>query len=1267
CTSKSIRNDVSKFKILENCTIIEGFLHIVLIERVMEADFAKLSFPKLVEITGHILLYRVDGLRTLRHIFPNLAVIRGQELFHNYAIAAYQMQDLEELGLVSLTAIKRGAVRLEKNSKLCYVDTIDWEKLAASDNWKDNVFSENKDEQECVNICPDQCSRSKVKGKEAKRCWSSKDCQKGLDCEKKCGKGIFCNDETGECCHNYCMGGCRGPRKEDCLACKAVIYQGICEPRCNPETYKYMDRRCLLDKECMNMENHQKGEEWKIIRGDSGMEGKCIKECPNGYTKNVTTPNIRECTKCSAHCPKVCFGRVIDSIDAAQTLTGCTSITGPLEIEIDGGSNIVVELEKSLGEIEEISHYIKITRSYPIISLHFFKKLKLIKGEKLDQTYYSLNIFDNPNLQELFSPEVTKNLRILNGKSKFNFNRKLCFYKIENFLNAVGLANTTDALDDVKSTNGDSIPCEVNTLNLSVQAVNHHSVILKWDQFKTHDIRPLLSYVVHYREVQSKNINIFQGRDACSESVWKTKEVEPDKNSNPEEIISSLRPWTLYAAYIQTYTIGRASSSAISNLTYFRTKPYYPSAPTNLEITAEVEGELKVTWDPPKLPNGNITYYIVKWRRQVLKREEFDKRDYCKEPLDLNRDKKEKDKKKEEAKKNLTLPSGGQCCRCPKTPQEEEEENRIRLNEIAFENALHDEVYVKRKREVPSPNDIKSGKQKYLSGNTDNEDVDVKRLKGKVDGKNSSDFNNETEENQENTSIVHSQEIHLPNLGHSQPYTVEVVACLSDKDKYGKEMCSHSHSQGNSAIANARTLASKTADTINASTITVKPNKTEVMIKWEEPRKPNGLVIKFEIDYQKTHNNDVTPCINYTKYRSIKGYKLEKLQPGNYSFKIRATSLAGPGEWTPVKYFFIEDTGNDNGIEKKVIIAIVIGVILVLVITIIVVWFAKESELANNLIVSHNPNYFPAGDVYIPDDWEVDRDKIELIREIGEGSFGMVYEGIATDLPPYKGPMNIAVKTVNDQAGVQDKMNFLKEACIMKAFSCFHVVKLLGVVSQGQPAYVIMELMKNGDLKNYLRSHRPDVEDNNGAPPPTLKEILQMAGEIADGMAYLADKKFVHRDLAARNCMVAEENTVKIGDFGMTRDIYMTDYYRKGGKGLLPVRWMAPESLKDGIFTTMSDVWSYGVVLWEMATLAAQPYQGLSNEEVLRYVSEGKFMEKPEGCPDRLYDLMLKCWQYKDKNRPTFKEIIEMLVPDLHPSFKDVSYFFSDENKPPDG
>lgn len=165
----------------------------------------------------------------------------------------------------------------------------------------------------------------------------------------------------------------------------------------------------------------------------------------------------------------------------------------------------------------------------------------------------------------------------------------------------------------------------------------------------------------------------------------------------------------------------------------------------------------------------------------------------------------------------------------------------------------------------------------------------------------------------------------------------------------------------------------------------------------------------------------------------------------------------------------------------------------------------------------------------------------------------MVYEGIVKDLRR-KGieelitEMRCAVKTVNEQATDKERSSFLLEASVMKQFDTAYVVKLLGVVSISQPTFVVMELMINGDLKGYLRSHRAEYnEDNSSEPlpqPPTIRQMLQMSAEIADGMSYLSAKKFVHRDLAARNCMVGDDLTVKIGDFGMTRDIYETDYYR---------------------------------------------------------------------------------------------------------------------------
>lgn len=175
-----IRNSVENFQKLENCTVVEGKLHILLIDNALKEDYEKFRFPLLREITGNLLLYRVYGLKTLRHLFPNLAVIRGQDLFYNYALVVYEMPDLEELGLISLTTIMRGAIRLTKNKRLCYVDTIDWPRIAIGLNDSVHHIKENKDETKCPNNCPEECKNSTVDGKTAKRCWTDAHCQKSL-------------------------------------------------------------------------------------------------------------------------------------------------------------------------------------------------------------------------------------------------------------------------------------------------------------------------------------------------------------------------------------------------------------------------------------------------------------------------------------------------------------------------------------------------------------------------------------------------------------------------------------------------------------------------------------------------------------------------------------------------------------------------------------------------------------------------------------------------------------------------------------------------------------------------------------------------------------------------------------------------------------------------------------------------------------------------------------------------------------------------------
>lgn len=169
--------------------------------------------------------------------------------------------------------------------------------------------------------------------------------------------------------------------------------------------------------------------------------------------------------------------------------------------------------------------------------------------------------------------------------------------------------------------------------------------------------------------------------------------------------------------------------------------------------------------------------------------------------------------------------------------------------------------------------------------------------------------------------------------------------------------------------------------------------------------------------------------------------------------------------------------------------------------------------------------------------------------------------------------------------------------------------------------------------------------------------IIRMAAQIADGMAFLAFNKFIHRDLAARNCMVANDMTVKIGDFGMSRQIN-TDYYRKGNKGDMPIRWMAPESLSEGIFTSQSDVWSYGVVLWEMMTLGEQPYKGKNNNEVMAHVLDGNILNLPIFCPDVLAGICRQCWNWTTSQRPKFLKIVETLDVYLDEDFRSVYFFY---------
>uniref|UniRef100_H3A6S8 Tyrosine-protein kinase receptor n=3 Tax=Latimeria chalumnae TaxID=7897 RepID=H3A6S8_LATCH len=769
--------------------------------------------------------------------------------------------------------------------------------------------------------------------------------------------------------------------------------------------------------------------------------------------------------------------------------------------------------------------------------------------------------------------------------------------------------------------------------------------------------------MLFYKESPYQNVTEFDGQDACGSNSWTVVDVDPPSRSNdnrpnhPGWLLRGLKPWTQYAIYVKTllaFSDERKVYGAKSDIIYIRTNANAPSVPLDPISVSNSSSQIILKWKPPTEPNGNITHYLVYWQQQPEDSELYEF-DYCIKGLKLPSRVHSTPNEVEDPKKPNQTDSedpGGICCSCPKTDSQMQKELEESAFRKTFENYLHNEVF------MPRP----SRKRRDL-GIAANSTVGDSKIPALAPNTSSAKAPSEAEFPKFSEKIMFKESMVISNLRHFTGYRIEIHACNHDADHLGCSVASY---------VSARTMPEAKADDIVGHVthqVISSGNDAIIQLRWQEPKEPNGLIILYEVNYRQLgETEEFHHCVSRKAYASEQGCRLRGLSAGNYTVRIRATSLAGNGSWTEPSYFHVPHYTNPSNILKIIIGPVICAIFILGVIGVVFLIVRKRQTEGPTgpLYASSNPEYLSANDVYIPDEWEVPREKINLIRELGQGSFGMVYEGFAKDIVKGEPEIRVAVKTVNESASLRERIEFLNEASVMKAFSCHHVVRLLGVVSKGQPTLVVMELMAHGDLKSYLRSLRPEAENNPGRPPPTLKEMIQMSAEIADGMAYLNAKKFVHRDLAARNCMVAEDFTVKIGDFGMTRDIYETDYYRKGGKGLLPVRWMAPESLKDGVFTAFSDVWSFGVVLWEISTLGEQPYQGLSNEQVLKFVMDGGYLDRPDNCAERVHNLMSMCWQYNPKMRPIFLEIIGMLKDDLHPTFQEVSFFYSEENKPPE-
>ncbi|XP_047558361.1 fibroblast growth factor receptor 2 isoform X10 [Lutra lutra] len=290
----------------------------------------------------------------------------------------------------------------------------------------------------------------------------------------------------------------------------------------------------------------------------------------------------------------------------------------------------------------------------------------------------------------------------------------------------------------------------------------------------------------------------------------------------------------------------------------------------------------------------------------------------------------------------------------------------------------------------------------------------------------------------------------------------------------------------------------------------------------------------------------------------------------------------------------------------------------------------------------------------LPEDpkWEFPRDKLTLGKPLGEGCFGQVVmaEAVGIDKEKPKEAVTVAVKMLKDDATEKDLSDLVSEMEMMKMIGKHkNIINLLGACTQDGPLYVIVEYASKGNLREYLRARRPPgmeySYDINRVPEEqmTFKDLVSCTYQLARGMEYLASQKCIHRDLAARNVLVTENNVMKIADFGLARDINNIDYYKKTTNGRLPVKWMAPEALFDRVYTHQSDVWSFGVLMWEIFTLGGSPYPGIPVEELFKLLKDGHRMDKPANCTSDLYMMMRDCWHAVPSQRPTFKQLVEDL------------------------
>uniref|UniRef100_A0A673AYX9 Ephrin type-A receptor 6 n=1 Tax=Sphaeramia orbicularis TaxID=375764 RepID=A0A673AYX9_9TELE len=465
-----------------------------------------------------------------------------------------------------------------------------------------------------------------------------------------------------------------------------------------------------------------------------------------------------------------------------------------------------------------------------------------------------------------------------------------------------------------------------------------------------------------------------------------------------------------------------------------------------------------------------------------------------------------------------------------------------------------------------------------------------------------------------------------------------------------------------------------------------------IALSWQQPEQMTLLILDYEIKYYEKEHEQLSYSSTRTKAPSV---IISGLKPATwYVFSVRTRSAAGYSSYSP-KYEYettgdSSDIASDQGQVLVIVTAAVGGFTLLIILTLFLLitgrcqWYIKakmtsEEKRRTNYQNGHVP--FPGIKTYVdPDTYEdptqavheftkeIDPCRIRIERVIGAGEFGEVCSGRLRT--PGKKEIAVAIKTLKGGYVERQRRDFLREASIMGQFDHPNIIRLEGVVTKSKynnliltlkdplwllwgsfinrthhigagslslcrPVMIVVEYMENGSLDSFLRQHDGHF---------TVIQLVGMLRGIAAGMKYLSDMGYVHRDLAARNILVNSNLVCKVSDFGLSRvleDDPEAAYTTTGGK--IPIRWTAPEAISYRKFSSASDAWSYGIVMWEVMSYGERPYWEMSNQDVILSIEEGYRLPAPMGCPVALHQLMLHCWQKERNHRPKFTDVVSFL------------------------